>query len=231
MFERQPGPMPRRHRRDLRHGPGNLPFPFRAMFGRTLGTRRPLRRGEIRPLILAALADVHHYRARAAVENPAAITGVEPRAFGPLDHHRIARAAHGITALVGAPHLDADLYNACFVLADGEVRCIYRKRHLPNYGVFDEERYFASGHDLVLLRLGEVKQAVDKLELAVELEPQDPTINDHLGDAYWLAGRFVEARFQWRRALALKPDPESVPKIEAKLKTGLAVSRIEEPGT
>jgi tetratricopeptide (TPR) repeat protein len=83
----------------------------------------------------------------------------------------------------------------------------------------------------ILLRLGDVKQAVDKLELAVELEPQDPTINDHLGDAYWLAGRFVEARFQWRRALALKPDPESVPKIEAKLKTGLAVSRIEEPGT
>ena len=63
MFERPPGPMPRRHRHDPRHGPGNLPFPFRAMFGRTLGTRRPLRRGEIRPLILAALAErpMHGY--------------------------------------------------------------------------------------------------------------------------------------------------------------------------
>src|SRR6476620_1027734 len=67
----------------------------------------------------------------------------------------IAKATRGITALVGAPHLDADLYNACFVLAHGEVQSIYRKRYLPNYGVFDEERYFASGHDLLLLRFGD----------------------------------------------------------------------------
>ena len=69
---------------------------------------------------------------------------------------RIAKATRGITALVGAPHLDADLYNACFVLAHGEVRCVYRKRYLPNYGVFDEDRYFAPGRDLVLLRFGDV---------------------------------------------------------------------------
>jgi NAD+ synthase (glutamine-hydrolysing) len=68
----------------------------------------------------------------------------------------IAKAAHGLTALVGAPHLDADLYNACFVLAHGEVRTIYRKRYLPNYGVFDEDRYFAPGDDLTLLRFGDV---------------------------------------------------------------------------
>jgi len=70
---------------------------------------------------------------------------------------RIGRATRGITALVGAPHLDADLHNACFVLADGEVRCIYRKRYLPNYGVFDEDRYFAPGNDLFLLRVGDVR--------------------------------------------------------------------------
>jgi NAD+ synthase (glutamine-hydrolysing) len=68
----------------------------------------------------------------------------------------IAKATHGITVLVGAPHLDADLYNACFVLAHGEVRCVYRKRYLPNYGVFDEDRYFAAGRDLILLRFGDV---------------------------------------------------------------------------
>jgi NAD+ synthase (glutamine-hydrolysing) len=68
----------------------------------------------------------------------------------------IAKSTHGITVLVGAPHLDADLYNACFVLAHGEVRCIYRKRYLPNYGVFDEDRYFAAGRDLILLRFGDV---------------------------------------------------------------------------
>ena len=68
----------------------------------------------------------------------------------------IAREVHGLTALVGAPHLDADLFNACFVLAHGEVRHVYRKRFLPNYGVFDEDRYFARGDDLVLLRFGDV---------------------------------------------------------------------------
>ncbi len=68
----------------------------------------------------------------------------------------IAKATHGITVLVGAPYLDTDLYNACFILARGEVRGVYRKRYLPNYGVFDEDRYFAAGRDLHLLRLGDV---------------------------------------------------------------------------
>ena len=66
-------------------------------------------------------------------------------------------------ALVGFPHFDGDLYNACAVCADGEVRAVYRKRFLPNYGVFDEERYFASGRDLVLLRLGRGARRRDDL--------------------------------------------------------------------
>jgi NAD+ synthase (glutamine-hydrolysing) len=68
----------------------------------------------------------------------------------------LARSTRGIVALVGAPHLDADLYNACYVLAHGEIRGVYRKRFLPNYGVFDEDRYFAPGSDLLLLRFGDV---------------------------------------------------------------------------
>ncbi len=67
----------------------------------------------------------------------------------------IAGAVKGIAALVGAPHFDDDLYNACFVCANGEVQGVYRKRFLPNYGVFDEDRYFAPGRDLFLLRFGE----------------------------------------------------------------------------
>jgi NAD+ synthase (glutamine-hydrolysing) len=69
---------------------------------------------------------------------------------------QIARAARGITALVGTPHFDRDLYNACAVCAAGEVKAIYRKRFLPNYGVFDEDRYFAPGNDLFLLEHGDV---------------------------------------------------------------------------
>ena len=63
--------------------------------------------------------------------------------------------ARGIAALVGVPHLDRDLYNACAVCAGGEVKAIYRKRFLPNYGVFDEHRYFAPGRDLLLLEHGD----------------------------------------------------------------------------
>jgi NAD+ synthase (glutamine-hydrolysing) len=67
----------------------------------------------------------------------------------------IAAATTGITALVGVPWFDGDLYNGCAVCSGGKLEAVYRKRFLPNYGVFDEERYFASGRDLVLLRLGE----------------------------------------------------------------------------
>jgi NAD+ synthase (glutamine-hydrolysing) len=67
----------------------------------------------------------------------------------------IAAETRGIAALVGTPHLDRDLFNACAICADGEVKAIYRKRFLPNYGVFDEDRYFQPGRDLVLLRFGE----------------------------------------------------------------------------
>ena len=66
----------------------------------------------------------------------------------------IARQTRGLVALVGFPHFDRDLYNACAVCAEGEVKAVYRKRFLPNYGVFDEDRYFAPARDCVLLELG-----------------------------------------------------------------------------
>jgi NAD+ synthase (glutamine-hydrolysing) len=67
----------------------------------------------------------------------------------------VAAETKGLTALVGAPHLDRDLFNACAVCVDGEVKAMYRKQFLPNYGVFDEDRYFQPGRDLVLIRCGE----------------------------------------------------------------------------
>ena len=67
---------------------------------------------------------------------------------------RLAREARGIAVLVGAPLFDRDLFNACAVCAGGEVKAVYRKRFLPNYGVFDEARYFAQGRDLLLVEHG-----------------------------------------------------------------------------
>jgi NAD+ synthase (glutamine-hydrolysing) len=68
---------------------------------------------------------------------------------------QIALAARGIVVLVGAPHFDRDLYNACAVCAGGEVKAMVKKRFLPNYGVFDEVRYFAPGTELYLFEHGE----------------------------------------------------------------------------
>ncbi len=59
------------------------------------------------------------------------------------------------------------------------------------------------------------------LERAVELRPEDPTINDHLGDAYWKVGRTLEALFQWAHARDLKPEPDDLKKIMEKIRTGL----------
>ena len=68
----------------------------------------------------------------------------------------VARACTDTVALVGAPAFDRDLANAAFVCAEGTVKGVYRKHFLPNYGVFDEHRYFAAGRELLLLELGDV---------------------------------------------------------------------------
>ena len=73
-------------------------------------------------------------------------------------------------------------------------------------------------------RMGDYKNAVEQLEGAVVLEAGDPEINYHLGDAYWRAGRRIEAQFQWRRVLTLEPTEKLKVSVEAKLKSGLDAS-------
>ena len=85
--------------------------------------------------------------------------------------------------------------------------------HRPNDGAITDSLGW------VMLRQGDVAAAVKTLERAVEQEPEDATLNAHLGDAYWAAGRHLEAQYQWRRALTLNPAPEELAKLEAKLQT------------
>jgi NAD+ synthase (glutamine-hydrolysing) len=66
----------------------------------------------------------------------------------------LARETRGIVAVVGFPERAEDVYNSAAVLADGAVHAIYRKIHLPNYGVFDEHRYFKAGSVGAVLELG-----------------------------------------------------------------------------
>ncbi len=57
----------------------------------------------------------------------------------------LAEQARGLTAVVGFPERAEDVFNAAALLAAGKVHAIYRKVYLPNYGVFDEQRYFQAG--------------------------------------------------------------------------------------
>jgi NAD+ synthase (glutamine-hydrolysing) len=117
-----------------------------------------------RERVLAGIRDAERAGAELVVFPELAITGYPPEDLllrpGFVRAAReatedVARACTGITALVGTPWYDTDLRNALAVCGGGAIRGVYRKRFLPNYGVFDEMRYFAAARDLLLLRIGD----------------------------------------------------------------------------
>jgi len=85
-----------------------------------------------------------------------------------------------------------------------------------------DDGYIVDSLGWAFYRIGNYEDAVKTLERAIDLKPEDPTINDHLGDAYWRVGRTLEAKYQWAHARDLKPEPEELPKIEAKIESGLS---------
>jgi NAD+ synthase (glutamine-hydrolysing) len=60
---------------------------------------------------------------------------------------RQTRRYPGLTAILGFADRDVDIFNAAGVLHGGELQGVYHKRFLPNYGVFDEDRYFSAGRE------------------------------------------------------------------------------------
>jgi len=76
----------------------------------------------------------------------------------------VARATAGITAIVGFAQREGDVYNAAAIAHDGEIVGIYQKRHLPNYGVFDEVRYFRPGNDWFVCKRGALTFGVNICE-------------------------------------------------------------------
>lgn len=85
-----------------------------------------------------------------------------------------------------------------------------------------DDGYIVDSLGWAYYRLGRYDDAVTELERAVQLRAGDATINDHLGDAYWRVGRQLEAKYQWQRALTMKPEMTEIPKIEQKIREGLA---------
>ncbi|MBT8120934.1 MAG: NAD+ synthase [Gammaproteobacteria bacterium] len=69
----------------------------------------------------------------------------------------LAAEISGVAAVVGYPlRENGELFNVAAVLQDGAVAAVYRKQHLPNYGVFDEKRYFSAGLTPCVVRVRDV---------------------------------------------------------------------------
>ncbi len=77
---------------------------------------------------------------------------------------KIEEKCVGITALVGFVDKSDDIYNAAALIHDGELAGIYHKMFLPNYGVFDEDRYFQAGDKNVIFELDGVRIGVSICE-------------------------------------------------------------------
>jgi NAD+ synthase (glutamine-hydrolysing) len=97
----------------------------------------------------------------------------------------LAEATEDIVVLVGYPERDDDVYNSLAVLADGQVHAIYRKQYLPNYGVFDEQRYFQAGDEPALI---EVNGVAIGLTVCEDIwEPGPPTTTEAVSGAQVIA--------------------------------------------
>lgn len=111
---------------------------------------------------LAAARDEH--RAGLVVFPELAVTSyppedllLRPALYGQVDRalQRIAGAARGIDAIIGYPEFSQGcVYNSCAYFRDGVLAATYRKRVLPNYGVFDDKRYFTPGDGPRILSAG-----------------------------------------------------------------------------
>ncbi len=76
----------------------------------------------------------------------------------------IILASKGITTIVGFVDKTTDIHNAAAVIYDGELKGVYHKTYLPNYGVFDDYRYFKAGETAPIFQLGDVLIGVNICE-------------------------------------------------------------------
>ncbi|MCG3115928.1 MAG: NAD+ synthase [Candidatus Manganitrophus sp. SA1] len=92
---------------------------------------------------------------------------------------QVAKRCKGLTAIVGFVGREEDIYNAAAVIHDGAVRLVYHKCHLPNYGVFDENRYFQAGKEAPVFTLNGMTLGVNICEDI--WYPEGPTFAQALG--------------------------------------------------
>jgi NAD+ synthase (glutamine-hydrolysing) len=110
-----------------------------------------------------------------------------------------------IAILIGFPEfVDEDIYNSCAVFNNGELLCSYRKQCLPNYSVFDEERYFAKGKKAAVFRLNGIALG---LTICEDIWQMAPTMAARAAGAECILsinGSPYELRSQQRRETAAR---------------------------
>ena len=137
---------------------------------------------------------------------------------------KVAARTGRCAAVIGFPESGRDLHNAAAVCAHGRVHGVYRKQLLPNYAVFDEQRYFVPGHDPgELFVVGGVKVGVSICEDA--WSPDGPILTQaargaelivNLNASPYYAQRLVERETM----LATRAADASVPIVYANLVGG-----------
>jgi NAD+ synthase (glutamine-hydrolysing) len=165
--------------------------------------------------IAAAIDAARERGAELAIFGELAVTGYPPEDLLYKEHFlRDARAAidrlaahtQGLVALVGFPERAADVHNAAAVLADGRLAGVYRKIRLPNYGVFDEQRYFQAGTAGALIGFGEHRVGITICEdiwqpgsPCAELSLAGATLIVNLSASPYHAGKGLERELMVRQ--------------------------------
>ena len=155
--------------------------------------------------IIKVLEEVKHLQVDLVTFPELALTGYPPedllfkKSFireNVLALRKLLPHARGVTAVVGFAHAASGrLYNACALLLNGRLAGVYHKNHLPNYGVFDEKRYFAPGDERVVFSRGKVRFGLTICEdLWVEEGPKGTNILINISASPYEAGKLEERK-------------------------------------
>jgi NAD+ synthase (glutamine-hydrolysing) len=116
---------------------------------------------------------------------------------------RVIEASQEITVICGFVDVDDDIYNAAGIIHNGRLAGVHRKVFLPNYGVFDEFRYFQRGSETSIYRLGDALFGVSVCEDM--WYPDGPHRAQALAGAQVLininASPFYSLKWKWRESM------------------------------
>ena len=126
--------------------------------------------------ILTAMRQAHEAGAHVMCVPELALTGYPPEdlllkpgfvADNLRKLHELVEASNdfpGLVSVIGFVDRDIDIYNAAAIVSEGELVGVYHKHYLPNYGVFDENRYFQAGQKATIFGINDVRVGVNICE-------------------------------------------------------------------